>query len=205
MLVVFQSLQVVGSSPCQGYHLCRGDRGPRIQACQASSPCGQRIWPCQLPDLAHRAQVYSCCPSCEVPLSKVALSGFKLNSCLPYPFLSPHSTDEAAPASTLFPWYTVRIYVLKQRTPSKHLPLPKTLGARAEKVRRLRVCPLNYWLGHPSRMWQHHNLPVWVCGSLMVSISVLSFHIFISGVIICFGISHFCFPSASFSSSLLTS
>lgn len=35
------------------------------------------------------------------------------------------------------------------------------------------------------------------CGSLMVSLSVLSFHIFISGVIICFGTSHFCFPYAS--------
>ena len=141
MLVVFQPLQVVGSRPCQGHHLCQGDRG-RIQACQASSPCGQRIWPCQLPAILHT------CPGLfllsQFPvrcLSKAALSGFKLNSCLPYPFLSPHSTDEAAPASILFPWYTVHICVLKQHTPSKHTSHSQDSGRQDEKVRRLRVCP----------------------------------------------------------------
>lgn len=119
-LVVLQSFLVVGSGPCQGHHLCRGDGG-QIQACQASShsPCGQRIWRCQLPG------ILPTCPGLfllsQLPvwcLSKMALSGFKLNSCPPYPFLSRHATDKAARAASCSHG-TLHICVLKQHTPSK--------------------------------------------------------------------------------------
>lgn len=130
MLVVFQSFQVVGSSRCQGHHLCRGARG-RIQAYQASSSCGQRTWPCHLPRILHT------CPGLfllsQLPvwcLSKVALSGFKLNSCPPYPFLSPQTRLQAAPAAS-YAHGTLCVYACSSSTHFLNTPpTPKTLGAR---------------------------------------------------------------------------
>ena len=107
-LVVLQSFLVVGSGPCQGHHLCRGDGG-QIQACQASShsPCGQRIWRCQLPG------ILPTCPGLfllsQLPvwcLSKMALSGFKLNSLPALSFSVPTRHRQGCPSSILFPWYT---------------------------------------------------------------------------------------------------
>lgn len=69
-------------------------------------------------DLAHVPRFILAVPASCPSLSKMALSGFKLNSCPPYPFLSPHSTDEAARAASYSPG-TLHICVLKQHTPSK--------------------------------------------------------------------------------------
>lgn len=196
MLVVFQSLQVVGSSPCRGYHLCRRQRRGSRHV---------RPAPHVVEDLAVPATtILHTCPGLfllsQLPvrcLSKVALSGFKLNSCLPYPFLSPPQMRlrQRAP---LFPWYTVRICMLKQHTPSKHTSHSQDSGApgrEGQKAESVSWC----------HGWDTHlgcgNITASLfgfCGSLMVSYLCHSVsHIFISGVIICFGISHFCFPHAS--------
>ena len=74
-------------------------------------------------------------------------------------------------------------------------PTPKTLGTRTRSGGW--VCVLVPWLDTRLGCGSITASLSGFCGSLMVSISVLSFHIFISGVTICFGTSHFCFPHIS--------
>ena len=123
-------------------------------------------------------------------LSKVALTGLKLNGCQLALLCPPLSIDEAAPAAS-FSCSTLCV-----RTCACSTSHPEDSGGQDKKSRRLRVCPSWGWDTHPG-CGSTTTSQFGFCGSLTVSLPIISFCILINLVVICFGTSHICFPRAN--------